>query len=86
MVKCSDTSKIKLNTLSWTRSGGGKFFYDLNISNVNKLLAATIYDWGTLRDTDVVLVSTNDEKIIISSNVTSFINDESFIIIRYLYR
>lgn len=85
LVKCSDTSKIKLNTLSWIKSASGMYYYELNIDNVNNLLSVSIFDWGSLRTTDNVSVAINGTKLQVLSNVTSFASNESYVIMRYLY-
>ena len=78
---------IKLAQLSWIKTQAGKYYAYYSISNLNatKVLGVMMTDWASLRETDNITVSADENNIIIGSNVNTFIVDTATAYVRVHY-
>ena len=71
--------QVNLGSLTWNQSSSGIYYSSkISISNITTILGVTIYDWGYLRASDVVIPTISDSNlngISIIANTNSFVNN-----------
>lgn len=78
---------IKLTKLSWIKTQAGKYYANYSISTLNasKVLSVMMTDWASLRESDNITASADENNIIIGSNVNTFIADSASVYVRVHY-
>ena len=82
------TEMIQLNNIRLVQSEKGMYYtnYILTKSDMSCLISVSIQDFQGFRTTDVVSVSVSGERqILIISNVNTFADNYSKILLRYCY-
>lgn len=76
-----------MTKLSWIKTQAGKYYANYSISalNASKVLSVMMTDWASLRETDNITASADENNIIIGSNVNTFIADSATAYVRLHY-